>query len=240
MDALLLRIHGDRRAHLARELEPKGVHVGDDDEASAGVARDRRGHDADGTRARDEHVFAEDGERECGVGGVAERIENRGYVFVDRLRVHPHVGHRQGEVLGESSRAIDADALREGAKMAAAGEAVATPPAHDVPLAAHDLAGEKIGDVRTDFHDLADELVTDHHRHGNGLGGPRVPLVDVDVGAADAGLVNPNEDVVDPDFGFGHILEPETRLGPALHQGFHLAPSRRHGVAPVYWKRRTG
>src|SRR5213075_854391 len=104
-------------------------------------------------------------------------------------RVDPHVGHRQGEVLGESSRAIDADALRERAKMSPAGEAIATPPAHDVPLAAHDLAGEKIGDVRTDLDDLADELVADDHRHGNGLGRPRVPLVDVDVGAADASLV---------------------------------------------------
>jgi len=49
------------------------VHVGDDDVARADVARDRHGHDADRTGAGDQHVLADEAERQRGVRGVAER-----------------------------------------------------------------------------------------------------------------------------------------------------------------------
>ena len=68
--------------------------------------------------------------------GVAERIEDRRDVEVDPRVVVPDVGHRQGDVLGERTRPIDADARGLGAQMAPARHAVAAPSAHDVPLAA--------------------------------------------------------------------------------------------------------
>ena len=73
------------------------------------------------------------------------------------------------------------------AEMAAAGQAVAAASADDVAFAADDVAGLKIGDVGADLDDFADEFVADDHRHGDGLLRPLVPLVDVQVGAADAG-----------------------------------------------------
>ena len=45
-------VHGARRAHPSREVEPVVVDVGDDDVARADVARDRRRHDADRARRR--------------------------------------------------------------------------------------------------------------------------------------------------------------------------------------------
>ena len=60
-----------------------------------GVAGDGRRHQADRPGARDQHVLAEDGERERGVHGVAERVEDRGDVLVDARPVVPDVGHRQ-------------------------------------------------------------------------------------------------------------------------------------------------
>ncbi len=78
------------------------------------------GHDADGARAGDQHVFAEHGERERGVDGVAERIEDGGDVEIDAFVVTPDVGHRQRDVFGESAGAVDADALGVRAEMAAA------------------------------------------------------------------------------------------------------------------------
>ena len=72
-----------RRAHLARELEPVVVDVGDDDVARADVRGDRRRHDADRPGAGDQHVLADQVEGQRGVHRVAERIEDRGDLVGD-------------------------------------------------------------------------------------------------------------------------------------------------------------
>ena len=66
-----------------------------------GVARDRGRHQPDRPGAGDQHVLAEDRERERRVDRVAERVEDRGDVLVDARPVVPDVGHRQDDVLGE-------------------------------------------------------------------------------------------------------------------------------------------
>ena len=125
---------------LPRQLEPVGVDVGDDDVARARVADDGGRHDPDRPGAGDQHVLAEHGERERGVDGVAEGIEDRRDVEVDARRVLPDVRHRQRDVLGERAGAVDADALGVRAQMAPPGHAVAAAAADEVPFAADDVA----------------------------------------------------------------------------------------------------
>ena len=103
--------------------------------------------------------------------------------------------------------------LRVLAQVPPAGQAVAAAAADDVPLAADDLAGVEVVDVRADLDDPADELVADDHRHGDRLLRPGVPVVDVHVGAADAGAQHLDQHVVDADRRHRHLLEPEARLG---------------------------
>ena len=64
--------------------------------------------------------------------------------------------------------------------------------------------------------DFADELVADGHGHRNGVLRPLVPIVDMDIGAADAGVADAYQHVVDSDFWFGDILKPKALLGLAL------------------------
>ena len=133
----------------------------------------------------------------------------------------PDVGHRDAEVLGEGAGPVDADALRVLAEMAAAGQAVAAAAADDVPLAGDDVADLEVVDVAADRDDPADELVADHHRHGDGLLRPGVPVVDVDVGAADGRLVDLDQHVVDADFGHGISSSHRPGCGMLLDEGFH-------------------
>src|SRR5207237_9955406 len=63
--------------HLACKIESIRIDVGDDDVTRAGVFADRNRHAADRAGTGDEHVFADEIEREGGVNGVAERIETR-------------------------------------------------------------------------------------------------------------------------------------------------------------------
>ena len=159
--------------------------------------------------------------------GVAEGIEDGGHVEIDSLVVTPDIGHRQRDVLGESARPVDADAHGVGAQVAPAGEAVAAAAADHVAFAADDVAREEIGHIGADRLNPADELVADRHGHGNGLLRPLVPLVDVDVGAADAGLQHANQHVVDADLGNRDVLEPQAWLALAFDQCFHDSTIRR-------------
>ena len=209
--------------------EPIRIHVGHDDVPGPGVPDDLCRHDADRPSAGDQHVLAEQIELERGVHGVPERVEDRRHIAVDVRIVSPDVGHRQREVFGERARAIDADPLRILAEVAAACEAVAAVAADDVAFAADDLADGVILDVRADLDDPPHEFVADDHRHGDGLLGPGVPLIDVDVGAADAGAEDLDEDVIDADGRNRHLLQPEALAGFLLDEGLH---GRLHRAIP--------
>ena len=114
--------------------------------------------------------------------------------------------------------------------MAAAGEAVATAAAGDVAFAADDVAGMEVVDVRADGDDLADKLMADHHGHRNGLLRPLVPVVDMNVGAADAGVAHADQHVVDAVLRFGNILQPQATLAAALRQCLHRSPLMAHAA----------
>ena len=101
-----------------------------------------------GPGAGDQHVLADQRERQRGVHGVAERVEDRGDVEVDRDPVHPHVGGGQRDVLGEGAVAVDAEADRVAAQVAAAGQAVAALAADEVALAADQVADLDVVDAR--------------------------------------------------------------------------------------------
>src|SRR5260370_18952789 len=129
--------------------------------------------------------------------GVSEGIENGGDIQIHVLLVAPDVGHRHGDEVGESAGAIHADAHGVRAQVATAGQAVAAAPADHVSFATHDIAGMRIVDIRPDFDNLSHELITDRHGHRNGALRPVIPVVDVQIRAANAGAAHANHHVVD-------------------------------------------
>jgi hypothetical protein len=180
------RIHGAGDAHLARQIQPVRILVGDHDVPRGRVPHHGGSHDSDGPGAGDEHILAQHGKRKRGMDGIAEGIENRGDIQIYAGLVTPQVGHRHRDVIGKRAGAVHADALDVRAQMPPAGQAIAAAAADHVTFAAHQIARVKIADVGAHFHDLADEFVADRHGHGNGALRPFVPVVDVNVGAANA------------------------------------------------------
>ena len=128
---------------------------------------------------------------------------------------------RDAEVLRERAGPVDADALRVLAEVPAAREAVAADAADDVALAVDQVALLEALDGGAHLLDHPDELVADDHRRLDGLLGPVVPVVDVDVGAADRGLLDPDQDVVRARHRHGDLGQLEARAGPHLGKGFH-------------------
>ena len=85
------------------------------------------------------------------------------------------------------------------------------PPIDDVSLGRHAIALSDIGDQPADLHDIPGEFVTDDEGRLAPPLRPCIPVVDVNVGAADAGALHANENFVLPDPRLLDILELEPR-----------------------------
>jgi len=107
--------------------------------------------------------------------------------------------------------------------------AIAAASADYVSFAADDLADFDVADVVADFFDGSDEFVARDKRGFDCFLRPAVPVVDVDVGAADSGLLDFDEDVVAADRRNGHFFGPDSGFGSCFHKRFHsfVSPARR-------------
>src|SRR4029077_16812220 len=97
------------------------------------------------------------------------------------------------------------------------GKTIATVPTGDVSLAHHEIAARKTFHVIANSIDNADKLVTDRHWHRNRLLRPCVPIVDVNVGAADGSFQHTDQHIVAGNFWHRNFLEPKTGLWFGLH-----------------------
>ena len=217
-ERFLQHVHRPRRAQLLRQRQPVIIHVRDHDMTGANMMRDRRRHRPDRARAGDQHVFADHVPLQRGVGGVAERVEDRGDIEIDAIGMVPDIGVGNDDVFRESPSAVDADPARVRAEVAASRHAIAAAATDDMPLARDDHPRLVVVHIVADRDDLADEFVPDHHRHGDRLLRPFVPLIDVDVGAADGGALDADLDVVRPRLRLGHVFKPQSADRLALYQ----------------------
>ena len=152
---------------------------------------------------------------------VAERIEDRAELVVDVVGQGHDVERRHPHIFGEGARDIDADAARLGIEMIAPAARRPAPHADDVALARHALADLEMPHVGAEFGDLARIFVADRHRRRDRLLRPLVPVEDMHVGAADAGLVHLHEHVIGADLGDRLLFEPKARLRLFLDEGAH-------------------
>ncbi len=100
-----------------------------------------------------------------------------------------------------------------------------------VTLARASLADLEILHRAADLDDLAGEFMAGDQRHGNRRPRPVVPVPDMDVGAADPGLVNADQDVFGADLRHRFALQPEAFARRGLHQRLHRVRARH--IAPT-------
>src|SRR5580693_3952820 len=108
--------------------------------------------------------------------------------------------------------------------MTAPGETIAASSADHVTFSTDDIAGMKIGDVRSGFDDFTDKLVANRHRHRNGALRPIVPFINMDVCPANSRAAHADQDVVHTGPRHLNIFQPQPRLALALNEGFHETP----------------
>ena len=233
--ALLGGVHGQGRPHLAGQFQPVLVHVRDDHVPGAHVPGDGHGHDADGAGAGDQDVLPHHVEAEGCVGGVAVGVEDGGRLVRDVVGHLEHVEGRKAEILREGTRAVDPHPHRVATEVALPGTAVPAVAAGDVAFSADAVARVVALHLGTHLLDNTVVLMAHHHGHGNGLLGPGVPVVDMDVRPADGTLVHPDQHIVRTHLGHGDLPHPDPFLTLGLQQGFHERLQRLHFTTP--WNR---
>ena len=218
---LLRGIDGSVHAHPAGEVEPVFVDVSDDDAACARVFANAARDNADGARAGDEHVLADEREHEGGMRGVAEGVKEGDNVLRQALVDGNDVARRDADILRERTVAVDADADMVLAPLNIAGVTVAAVAAGDMTLAGDALADRKARDARAKLGDLADILMTDDLWGLDVLLRPLVPFVDMDVGAADRGLVDLDENFSGARHRNRHLPQLQSGAGCGFYNGIH-------------------
>src|SRR5690606_20470222 len=149
-----------------------------------------------------------------GMGRIAERIQDGGHFVRYRVGQLEDVEGGHGDVLRESTGPADADADGVAAQVTAPGPAIAADAAGDVSLRGYAVAGHQAAHLAAAFDDLAAELVTYDERHRDRVARPIVPLVDVDIGAADGDPAHFYQDVVVPGRRQVDVLHPDAGLRP--------------------------
>src|SRR5690606_19677371 len=166
-----------------------------------------------------------------------QRIKNRRQVVGDIGRQLEHVGGRQAEQLAKAARPVHPHAHRVAAQVAAAGAAVATVAAGDVPFARDAVAGLVLHHLAAHLFNHAHVFVAGDHRDRDGPLGPIVPVVDVNVGPADGGLRDADQHIVGADGGLGDVVHPEPRFAILLDEGLHattFAAEKGRAVGTVH------
>ena len=163
---------------------------------------------------------------EHGVDRVAHRVHDGADLGGDAVELHD-VGGRHRDVVGEGAVAVHADDLGALAEVGVAQAALEAVAADDVSFGGDQVAdGEQSGAGRlpAQLDDLAGELVADDDRRLEPAAGPAVPLPDVEIGAADAGVVDADQHVGGSAGGHGPVPQHHSGAGSCLHQSAHGDP----------------
>ena len=125
------------------------------------------------------------------------------------------------DILRKGAIAINTDAKRIHAEVATAGATIAAYAAGNVTFRRHPIANRKSFDFAATLDNLAEKLVTNCGGNFDRVARPVVPLINMDVGAANSSAFDANQNVVMPNRRSGYVLHPDAAFGFGLDQRFH-------------------
>jgi hypothetical protein len=111
--------------------------------------------------------------------------------------------------------------------------AVAAVVAGDVTFTGHTLTDPQTRHTGTQSGDLTHILVTDGHRGLDMLLGPGIPVVDMYIGAADGGLMHPDQNLTGAGLGHRHTAKFQTHACLGFYNSIHKFHNCRSFIAKV-------
>src|SRR5437762_7925125 len=136
----------------------------------------------------------------------------------------PCIRCRDGDEFSPRAGPIDSHPLGIWTEMTPAREAVAAVATGYMAFTHHELAFIESAHVRAHLRNLANELVPIHHRHLYCLSRPVVPIVNVNVSAADRSFLRADQHILGTNFWHRDFLQPQ----PGFRFGFDDGRHRPH------------
>ena len=192
--------------------------------ACAYMTADSGCNDADRARARDQYVFTDQVKLQGAMGGISKRVKKRSQFRSNFIGDCPQIAGGHHDILGERTIAIDTDADGIGTGMRVSGTAIPTVAANDMTFGRHPVSFHVAGDAIAQLYDASDKFMTDYQAGLNGALRPVIPLVDMDIGAADCSFFDLDQYFIGAGYRYWNLFHPNTGAGFALHQ-------RAHGLA---------
>ena len=190
--------------------------------------RHRNRKQPDRSTAGDGYGFCGDLPGQHGMNGIAQRIEDGGILLRNGGIELPDIGFGNDHVLGEGAVGIDADDFHVLADVRFAGAALQALAASHVHLGGDKVAFFHAGDFIAESRDFAAEFVAGNQRRVNAVLRPAIPVVDVQVGAADGRDFHFDQDVVASEGGNLYFADLRARRGFRLDHRQHCSSHDCH------------
>ncbi len=207
--------------HLARDFASMLVHFDGKYAGCAGGPGHGNRKQPDWSASRDGHGFGGDLARQHRVNRIAQRIENRRVFLWNGGVEFPDIRFRNDHVLGEGAVGIHADNSHVLADVSFAGAALQALAARYVHFSGYEVAFLDAGDFVTERRNFTAEFVTWNQRRMNAVLRPTVPVIDMQVGAADGCDLYFNQNVVAPEAGDFDFPDLRARRSLRLYDGKH-------------------
>ena len=214
-----------RRTHLLSQLAAVGVGLDAVDRRRTLGPRDADRAETDGTQPEDRDRVVLERTGRSGVDRIPERLLQGGDLRAQAWGVPPAVLRRQQHVAGEGPVPIDAQHTCVLAEVVKATPALAAGVVDDMGLGRDKRPGCEVFDLRSGGDDPPRHLVTEHPRRMDVTLGPLIPVEDVDVGPADGGGGDLDQDVRALGLRDVDLVD----LGARTGSGFHHCRHGRHG-----------
>src|SRR6185437_15803689 len=163
-------------------------------------ARHGNGKQADRPTTNDGNCFCSYFPGENGVNGIAQRIENGSVVSGNGRIELPNIRFGNLDVLGKCAVGVDTDNLHKLANVSFAGAALQAFAAIDVHLGGDEVTFLDTCDLAAHSSHGSTEFVSGHQWRVNALLRPGIPLVNMQVGAADRSHFHFDKNVCRPNF----------------------------------------
>ena len=142
-------------------------------------------HTPDGTCTGDQHIFSQDVKGKRRVGGVSQRVKTRQDIQRNIFITIPDICNRDGNILGKCTRPVDADSPGVIAEMPPTCQTVPAVSSDQMAFAGNQVSRLKISYMGPNLFNGSYKFMTDMHGNGDGLLGPLIPVVNMDIGATD-------------------------------------------------------
>ena len=197
------------------------VHFQREDLRGSAGARYGDGEQPDRAAARDSHALGGDLSGQHGVHRVAQRIEDGRVLLRDGSIELPDVRFRNHDVVGKGAVGVHADDLHVLADVRFADAALQALAARYVHFGGDEVAFLDAGHFVAYRFDRPAKLMAGNQRRMNTALRPLVPLINVQVGAADGRHFHLDQHIGGPKLRLGYFADLRARGGPRLYNGKH-------------------